>query len=87
MSSCPHSPRWFDLVLVAGVFALYLLTLGTHVGRADTFEFQVVMPQLGIAHPTGYPLFILIGKVFSLLPLGSMAFRVNLLSAIFATAA
>ena len=83
----PNSPRWFDLVLAAGVLGLYLLTLGTHVGRADTFEFQVVAPQLGIAHPTGYPLFVLIGKIFSLLPLGSMAFRVNLASAIFATAA
>ena len=83
----PCKPRWFDLALAAGVLALYLLTLGTRVGRADSFEFQVVAPQLGIAHPTGYPLFILIGKLFSLLPLGSMAFRVNLLSAIAATAA
>jgi len=82
-----HKPRWFDLALGAIVFTLYLITLGDHVGRADTFEFQVVMPQLGIAHPTGYPLFIMIGKLFSLLPFGSMAFRVNLLSAIYATGA
>lgn len=82
-----HQPRWFDLGLTASVLALYLLTLGTRVGRADSFEFQVVAPQLGIAHPTGYPLFILIGKLFSLLPLGSMAFRVNLLSAVAATLA
>jgi hypothetical protein len=82
-----HPTRWFDLALAAGVLALYLLTLGTRVGRADTFEFQVVAPQLGIAHPTGYPLFILMGKLCSLLPFGSMAFRVNLLSALCATAA
>ena len=79
--------RWVDLSLIVVTLGLYLLTLGDHVGRADTFEFQVVMPQLGIAHPTGYPLFILIGKVFSLLPLGSMAFRTNLASALFATGA
>ncbi|MBI5566746.1 MAG: DUF2723 domain-containing protein [Chloroflexi bacterium] len=82
-----YKPRWFDLALAASVLAVYLLTLGTRVGRADSFEFQVVMPQLGIAHPTGYPLFILIGKFFSLLPFGSMAFRVNLLSAVAATGA
>lgn len=82
-----HKPRWFALGLGAIVFILYLITLGDHVGRADTFEFQVVMPQLGIAHPTGYPLFIMIGKLFSLLPFGSMAFRVNLLSAICAAGA
>ena len=82
-----YSTRWFDLVLTVSVLVLYLLTLGTRVGRADTFEFQVVAPQLGIAHPTGYPLFIVMGKVFSLLPFGSMAFRVNLLSALCATGA
>ncbi|HEY4721514.1 MAG TPA: DUF2723 domain-containing protein, partial [Anaerolineae bacterium] len=67
------------------VFVLYLLTLGDHVGSADTFEWQVVMPQLGIGHPTGYPLFIMLGKLFSWLPLGSMAWRTNLVSAAFAT--
>ncbi|HTP07183.1 MAG TPA: DUF2723 domain-containing protein [Anaerolineae bacterium] len=76
--------RWFDVALGVIVLAIYLITLGDHVGQADTFEFQVVAPQLGIAHPTGYPLFIGLGKLFSLLPLGSMAWRVNLASAIFA---
>jgi hypothetical protein len=79
--------RWFDVAIGVMVLALYLITLGDHVGQADTFEFQVVAPQLGIAHPTGYALFIGLGKLFSLLPLGSMAWRVNLSSAIFATLA
>jgi hypothetical protein len=81
------NPRWFDVALGVIVLAIYLLTLGDHVGAADTFEFQVVAPQLGLAHPTGYPLFIGLGKLFSLLPLGAMAWRVNLSSAIFATLA
>ena len=75
------------LALAAIVFALYLRTLGAHVGKADTFEFQVVAPALGVAHPTGYPLYVLVGHLFSLLPIGSTAFRVNLTSAVFATAA
>ncbi len=83
----PAHARLFALGFAASVFVMYLATLGDHVGRADTFEFQVVAPQLGIAHPTGYPLFILLGKLFSLLPLGSMALRVNLLSALSATLA
>ncbi len=73
--------------LVCATLALYLRTLGPTVGQADTFEFQVVAPTLGIAHPTGYPLYILSGKLFSLLPFGSVAWRVNLTSAVFATAA
>jgi hypothetical protein len=65
--------------------ALYLRTLAPTVGQHDTFEFQVLSYQLGIAHPTGYPLYIMLGKLFTLLPLGNVAYRVNLSSAIFAS--
>src|SRR5438046_10574701 len=37
---------------------------------------------LGVAHPPGYPLFTMLGHIFSLLPLGPIPFRVNLLSVI-----
>ena len=57
------------------------------MGAADTFEFQVVAPHLGIAHPTGYPLYLLLGKLFSLLPVGAVAWRLNLASAVFALGA
>ena len=75
------------IVLAAVVLGLYLRTMGRSVGEADTFEFQVVAPALGIAHPTGYPLYILLGKLFSLLPFGSTAWRVNLTSVVFTTGA
>ncbi len=74
-------------LLIVVVLGLYLCTMGRSVGEADTFEFQVVSPALGIAHPTGYPLYILLGKLFSLLPFGSMAWRVNLTSVVFTTGA
>ncbi len=67
--------------------AVYLPDLSPYVGRADTFEFQVVAPHLGIAHPSGYPLYILVGKLFSLLPFGTPAWRVNLSSAVCAALA
>ncbi|HIP70200.1 MAG TPA: DUF2723 domain-containing protein, partial [Anaerolineae bacterium] len=54
------------------------------VGQADTFEFQVVIPKLGIVHPTGYPLYLLLGKLFTFLPFGSVAWRINLGTAVFA---
>jgi len=50
-------------------------------------EFQVVATRLGVAHPTGYPLYILLTKLFTYLPVSNVAWRVNLASAIFATAA
>jgi len=48
---------------------------------------QTVPSLLGIAHPTGYPLYVLIGHLFSYIPVGSPAYRANLLSAVCASAA
>ena len=80
--------RWLGpLCVVAALAPVYLLSMSPAVGVADTFEFQVVAPQLGIAHPTGYPLYLLLGKLFSLLPFGTVAWRLNLVSAVCAVAA
>ena len=65
-------------------FGLYLRTLAPAVGEADTFEFQVGIARLGIAHGSGYPLLMLVGRLFTLLPVGgTLAFRANLTSAFF----
>lgn len=81
-------PGWFSFLLLVGLsLGIYLPDVAPWVGRADTFEFQVVAPRLGIAHPSGYPLYILLGKLFSLLPVGSVAWRVNLSSAVCAALA
>ena len=52
------------------------------VGYWDTGEFQTVAPLLGTAHPTGYPTYVILGYVVSLLltPLGEPAFRMNAFS-------
>ncbi len=64
---------------------LYLITLAPTVLYADSGEFQFVAWLPGIAHPTGYPLYILLGWVWvHLFPIGEVAWRMNLLSAIFA---
>jgi hypothetical protein len=82
---------WTDKALLAFVFFLplvmYVKTLLPTVGEHDTFEFQVLSHTLGIAHPTGYPLYILLGKLFTLLPIGNVAYRLNLSSALFAASA
>jgi hypothetical protein len=86
-----HSRLADRLALVAlllGSLALYTATLLPGVGGGDTAEFQRVGPTLGLAHVTGYPLYTLIGWLWShLLPLGSVAWRMNGLSAIFAALA
>ncbi|HEV7809086.1 MAG TPA: DUF2723 domain-containing protein, partial [Candidatus Limnocylindrales bacterium] len=69
-----------------GVMALglSLWRLMPGLGFWDTAEFQVVLPVLGTAHPTGYPTYVLAGWLASLVlqPLGEPALRMNVFSAI-----
>lgn len=70
------------LAAFAGAFGLYLLTLapGLPVGH-DSGEFITAATVLGIPHPPGYPLWTLLGYGFAQLPVGSVPFRLNLMSA------
>jgi len=76
--------RW-DLVLaiLAGVLsmALYVRTMVPGVLPFDSGEFQVLAYQVGLAHGTGYAVYILLAKLFiTLVPVGDVAFRVSLFS-------
>ncbi len=73
------------LALISG--AAYVRTLAPGVVAGNSAEYQYVAPILGIAHSTGYPLYTLLGKAFTLLPIGSVAYRMNLLSAVAAAVA
>ncbi|HUS69955.1 MAG TPA: DUF2723 domain-containing protein [Anaerolineae bacterium] len=69
-------------------FCLYVKTLAPTLLMADPAEFQLACYTLGIAHPTGYPLYLILGWLWShLVPIGDAAYRVNLLSAAFAACA
>ncbi len=71
----------------AVAFIVYLATLAPTVMWYDMGEFATTSATLGIAHNTGYPLLILTGKLFTFLPAGDVAYRVNLLSAVFTSLA
>jgi hypothetical protein len=60
----------------------YVPTLYPSVPGGDSGELIVAAYRLGVAHPPGYPLFTLLGKLFTLVPAGSVAWRVNLLTAV-----
>ena len=63
--------------------ALYLVTLSPSTAMWDTSEYIAAAYTLGLPHPPGNPLFVIIGRVFSLLPIaGSVAVRINILAAI-----
>ncbi len=63
-------------------FLVYVLTLPHTIFFGDSPEFLAAASTLGIPHPPGYPAYALIGKLFSLLPLGSLEFRIGLFSAL-----
>ena len=64
-------------------FVIYLLTLCPTVYLGDSGELSGAAFSLGVAHPSGYPLYALVGKVFCLIPFGSVGFRMNLMAALF----
>ena len=73
--------------MFAAVLAVYAITLAPTVTFWDAGEFIAATRTLGIPHPPGTPLFVLIAHVWALLvPLGEYAVRTNLLSAIFSAA-
>ena len=65
-----------------GVLALYVVTLAPTTAMWDASEYITAAYTLGIPHPPGNPLFVLLGRVASLLPFGGVAYRVNLLAAV-----
>lgn len=74
--------RLAPAVVFAVSLALYLRTLLPGMAFDDWGELQTVPHVLGISHPTGYPTYILTAWLFELLPIGSVAFRANLLAAV-----
>lgn len=73
---------WIEALLFAVTLAVYLRTLAPGALGGDAGELQFVPHILSLPHPTGTPLYVLLGHVWSLLPLGpSVAWRMNLLAA------
>jgi len=76
--------QWPHLVVVfVALFGVYAYSAPRTVTLEDDGLFIMSSYFLGIDHPPGYPLLTLLGKLFTLLPVGSIALRVHLLSAFF----
>ena len=83
MSILARQRTWLGAVFVtiaAGI--LYFFTAARDIVVGDTPELMTAAVTLGVAHAPGYPLFTMLGHLFSLIPFGSIPFRVNLLSVV-----
>ncbi len=71
--------------------SIYLITLAPDITwshfSSDGGELITAAVTLGIPHPPGYPTYVLLGKLISFLPIGTIAFRFNLFSALAASIA
>lgn len=68
------------------VLMLYGITIATSVIQIDSGELAAVQLTLGIAHPTGYPLFTVLGFIFSHLPIPvAPVAKMNILAALWVT--
>ncbi|HKV41890.1 MAG TPA: DUF2723 domain-containing protein [Blastocatellia bacterium] len=87
----PLERRSVRLICAAVVFTVtlgvYIQTLAPTVTLVDSGELIVAARYLGVAHPPGTPLYIMLAHLATLLPIGSIALRVNLASALFAALA
>ena len=83
--------RFFSrfLPIIVGLVALAMYWPGIAPGLswandgADGGDFITAVATGGVPHPSGYPAYILVARLFQLLPFGNLAWRTNLMSAVF----
>ncbi|MEM7538408.1 MAG: DUF2723 domain-containing protein, partial [Chloroflexota bacterium] len=82
---------FLPMLVWLATFLLYAATTAPSITElfSDSLEFQLIGPTWRIAHPTGYPLYTLLGTIWShvLFPIGNWAWRINILSALFGATA
>ncbi len=76
------------IILFLFFASLYIYTAAPGVYDGDSGEIAAAVNTLGLAHPTGFPLYMLTGKLFTLLvPIRDVAYRLNIFSALLTAAA
>ena len=73
----------FAVLIGVSALSLYIRTLAPSLLWGDSAEFQTLSYTLGMTHPSGYMTQIMLGKLFTYIPVGNIAYRVNLMSAFF----
>jgi len=84
MTSLDTRPSYLAATIAALLtFVLYIVTLSPDSAMWDTSEYIAAAYTMGLPHPPGNPFFVLIGRVFTILPIApNIAMRVNLLAAL-----
>ena len=82
----PYKTKWYDIVIAFILFIItliaYIRTLTPTVGAGDSGELITALYNMGACHPPGYPLYAIVGKLFTFIPIGDIAYRVNIFTAV-----
>lgn len=83
----PYRTKWYDVLIAILLFVItfigYIRTLTPSMGAGDNGELITALQNMGACHPPGYPLYAIIGKLFTFIPVGDIGYRVNLFVAMF----
>ncbi|HOE11912.1 MAG TPA: DUF2723 domain-containing protein [bacterium] len=82
-----HSSPKDSVAIFLCVFAFYLITLHPALPWGDAPELITACATLGVPHPPGYPLYVVLGKLLSIVPFGTVMMRIHILSALCASCA
>lgn len=72
---------WRTVAAFGFPFLLYLVTLAPTIYNLDSAEFTTAAATGGLVRATGYPLYLLLGRIWTWLPVGDVGYRMNLFSA------
>jgi len=79
--------RWKNIIFMILAFSIpfiiYVLTLERKLIGGDTTWYALQIPEMSLMVPTGYPTFSMFLKLFTFIPVGDLAYRLNLFSALF----
>ncbi|MGD0955049.1 MAG: DUF2723 domain-containing protein [Methanotrichaceae archaeon] len=82
-----QSPLMLDLIvgllLFLSTFIVYLKRLAPSIYTGDSADATIASYVLGIPHPPGFPVYTWVGHIFTFIPVGDIAYRVNFMSAFF----
>ncbi len=79
----PRPPYAYAALVFAAVLGIYVITIAPTTQFWDTSEYIAAAKVLGIPHPPGSPLFVLIANVWGHIPLAAdYALRINLFAAV-----
>jgi tetratricopeptide (TPR) repeat protein len=74
--------HWVGLAVFFLTLGVYVKTMAPTVSFWDCGEFIATAYTMSVPHPPGAPLYVLIGRVFTLFPFGEVAARINFMSAL-----